>query len=414
MPLKSNMLLPQAIRKYPPILWTMSLALLINRMGTMVMPFMMIYLTKSLKVTASEASLVMGVYGVTTLVASPLSGIVADRIGYRRTMSLSLLLSALTLLIYPYATTLFTFALVTVFFSAFTEAFRPAAMALISGAVPKEQVRTAFTVTRLAINLGMSIGPAVGGILFVINPKLLFYVDGLATFLAFLVLILFRAKNTETLQQRSVPTTNNYPSNSPWRDKHFLLFCAALLPMMMVFFQHVSTLPLYMTDELLLSPKIFGQIFIVNTVLILIFELPINARTGHIKYTTLLVVGAILMAVGNGALVFAGTPSAIAVTIAIWTFGEIVLFPTSSAYVSQLAPAAVQGAYMGVYSMIINVGFILAPLAGVAVYERFGSQILWLATLGMGLVAALIFYTLKSFEKLDNESQKSPIFETVS
>ncbi len=169
----------QGLNKLPKDLWLMCIASLINRTGTMVLPFLAIYLTRGINISTSSAGLIITAYGLGALITAPFVGRLSDRIGALNQMKLSLLISGLMLFIYPFIQGFIPLLLMTVFWAIVNESFRPANLSLISEIVPADQRKPAFALYRLAINLGMSIGPVVGGFLSVINFSYLFYVDGL-------------------------------------------------------------------------------------------------------------------------------------------------------------------------------------------------------------------------------------------
>lgn len=119
-------------------------------------------------------------------------------------------------------------------------------------------------------------------------------------------------------------------------------------------------------------------------------EIPLNAATSHWPHQRTLALGSLLFGLGFGALAIARTFAEVAVTVAIWTFGEMILLPGMSAYVSQIAPGGRQGEYMGLYMMAFSLTFMVGPWAGMLVLERFGATRLWIAMLGVGMVSALL------------------------
>ncbi len=181
----------QGLNKLPKDLWLLCTASLINRTGTMVLPFLAIYLTRGVDISTSYAGLIITAYGFGALITAPFVGRLSDRIGALKQMKLSLILSGLMLFVYPFIKGFIPLLLTTVVWAVINESFRPANMSLISEIVPKDQRKPAFALYRLAINLGMSIGPVIGGFLSQINFNYLFYVDGLTSIGAGIVFNLF-------------------------------------------------------------------------------------------------------------------------------------------------------------------------------------------------------------------------------
>src|SRR5262245_40084046 len=181
----------------PPTIWIHFAATLVNRLGTMAIPFLLLYLTQERGFDAEHAGLMLGVYGGTSLVVSPVLGRMADRIGHVRLMKLSLLSSGIVLLSYPFARTPAQVTIATILFAMTAEAFRPASLSVLTDLAPPAQRKAAFAANRLAINLGMSVGPAVGGYLAESSFPAVFRVDGATTLLAWLLLTITGFKVVE-------------------------------------------------------------------------------------------------------------------------------------------------------------------------------------------------------------------------
>ncbi len=157
-----------------------------------------------------------------------------------------------------------------------------------------------------------------------------------------------------------------------------------------VFFQHEGALPLFLVQDLLLSPAFYGMLFTLNTLMIVFMEVPLNAATSHWPHRRGLATGAMLFAVGSGAFAFARGPALVIFGIVIWTFGEMLLFPQAAAYVAEIAPPQRRGQYMGAYSLAFNIAFAVAPWAGTSGFAHFGSRVLWISVFAVGAASALL------------------------
>ena len=388
------MTLRSDLARLPAEAWALFLATLINRTGTMVLPFLVLYLTRSLGFPAGTAGAMLAVYGVASIAAAPLAGRLSDRIGARPIMLTSLLSTGLILLLFPLAKTLVAVTLATVLFALANELFRPASLSVVTSLVQPDLRKQAFSVQRLAINLGMSVGPAVGGFLAQTSFLSLFVVDGVTSLLAFAVLAFapWRAASGGTGRR---PGHVDLNVTAGLHDRRLLFFLVALLPAAVVFFQHESSMALFVVQDLGLTATVYGLLHTVNTVLIVFLEVPLNSFMGRYPHRTSLVLGALLTGAGFGALVFARTAFAVALTVVIWTFGEMFLLPSLAAYVADLAPEERRGEYMGLYTMAFGGAFALGPWAGTLVLTRFGGNTLWIGAFCCGLVSALLFSRLK-------------------
>ncbi|HLA14374.1 MAG TPA: MFS transporter, partial [Gemmatimonadaceae bacterium] len=174
----------------PREVWLLFATNLINRAGMMILPFLVLYLTRELGFSAGRAGLMIAVYGATAIVAGPISGRLTDRIGALPIMRASLVSTGLVLLLFPLARSFTAVVGVTVIWAFCSELFRPASLAAITHVVLPHQRKSAFALNRLAINLGMSIGPALGGFLAAVSFRAMFIVDALTTLIAGAVLSL--------------------------------------------------------------------------------------------------------------------------------------------------------------------------------------------------------------------------------
>ncbi len=382
------------MRTLPREMWILSAATLVNRMGMMALPFLTLYLTEHLHYSQAHAGYVLSLYGVGALITAPFAGRLSDHVGPLRIMRMSLLLSGVLLFFVPLVQSYAALCGLAFIWAMVSEAFRPASMSIISDWVLPEQRKAAFALNRLAINLGMSIGPAAGGFIAAASFTALFVIDGATSIIAGLMLLFatMRAQVphvAEAHAQRGMISTQ-----SIFTDWRFLYFLAAMLPVVIVFFQHNSTLPLFIVRDLHLSESAYGLLFALNTVMIILIEVPLNTSMAHWSHRSTLALGSLLWGIGFGVLIFAHSWSGAAVSIAIWTFGEMMLFPSSANYVSEIAPSERRGVYMGVYQMTFSLAFILAPWLGTQMLERFGATWLWSATLVLGILSAVMMWRI--------------------
>ncbi|MGE5846727.1 MAG: MFS transporter, partial [Ignavibacteria bacterium] len=159
----------KGLKKLPREMWIIAGGTLINRTGTMVLPFLALYLTTEINLSPNKAGFIITFYGIGALVTAPFVGKLADKIGAFLIMKLSLFFAGILLLFYPFFHGYLQIMIITVIWAMINEAYRPANMSLISHVVSAEDRRAAFALNRLVINLGMSIGPVAAGFLVLIN-----------------------------------------------------------------------------------------------------------------------------------------------------------------------------------------------------------------------------------------------------
>lgn len=381
------------LKNIPKNIWILAIATLINRAGTMVLPFIALYANQELNVSKSDAGIVLAVYGVGAFITAPFSGKLSDKIGALRQMKISLFATGIFLFLYSFITDFILFLSLTLIWAIISEAFRPASMAFISDEITSDRRKTAFALQRLAINLGMSIGPVLGGILSTINFHLLFYINGLTSLAggAFLVFSPWEKHETSETTQQNV----QLQKTSVFADKRLLYFLLALIPVEIVFFQHIGALPLFIVTDLGFSNAVFGLLTAVNTVLIIFIEVPLNDSMRSWDDKKSLALGALLCGLGFGLMAFTRTIPPIVLLIVLWTFGEMIFFPSSGEYVAKIAPEKRRGEYMGYFQMAFSFAFMVGPWLGATVLDLYGSFVLWIGCGVLGLISTAMMFKLR-------------------
>jgi MFS family permease len=381
----------RGLRGLPREIWLLFATNLINRAGMMVLPFLVLYLTRQLGFSAARAGFVFAVYGATAIVAGPISGKLSDRIGALPIMRASLISSGIALFLFPFAKSYAAVIAITIVWAACAELFRPASLAAITHVVSQAQRKPAYALNRLAINLGMSIGPALGGFLAAVSFRAMFVVDALTTLIAGAVLSLTTWRvATGGKSEQSESDEAGFEVRSILRDGRLAIFLFASVMVGIVFFQHESALPLYMVQYLHMSPAFYGTLFTINTLLIVALEVPLNVATSRWPNTWSLVLGCLLFAIGFGALAFVSSAAGVLAMVIVWTFGEMMLFPAMAAHLGEIAPESLRGTYMGAYSMSLSIALTLGPWLGTQLLATTGPAGVWSVMFVLGVLAAVL------------------------
>lgn len=387
----------KGLKELPHDMWALFFTSLINRSGTMVIPFLALYLTKKIGVSPAEAGTALLVYGAAAFIAAPVTGKLSDKLGSLKIMKFALFGSGVIFFLYSFITNYYLILIASFVLAAVNESFRPANLSLITDIVTPPQRRMAFALNRLAINAGMSIGPVVGGFLTLLDFHYLFYANAFASIAAGIYLSSVKWSSLTDIE------SNNSSSDeikqlrfAILKDKYFLFFLFAVIPANLVFFQQLGALPLYIVNNLGYSTAAFGLFNAINTILIIIVEVPLNNWMNDTPYKKSLMVGAFLAGVGFGGFAIATTTIPLAIAIIIFTFGEMIFFPTTAAYTSELAPAERRGEYMGYYQMTFSFAFSAGPWLGTVVYQHYGSVALWSGAFLFALITAVLMFFVKT------------------
>ncbi|MFY9609831.1 MAG: MFS transporter [Blastocatellia bacterium] len=388
----------RGLRGLPREVWVVAAATLINRAGTMVLPFLVLYLTQGLGFSVEQAGLTLTIYGIGALITAPISGRLSDKIGALRIMKWSLFMSGVILLLFPLARSLGAVLAITISWAITSEAVRPASMAIISSLVAPEQRKAVFALNRLVINLGMSVGPAIAGFLALVSFQFLFVVDGATSLLAAVVLALMLRIPVPQTATEATGELSLKPKRrlGALADRRVLFFLAAMLPVELVLFQTQGAMPLFLVRDLSFPAFAYGLLLAINTVIIIFVEVPLNTAMQNWPHHRAMALGALLFGLGFGALAFTDSIIGVGATVVVWTFGEMVLFPSGSAYVAEIAPPERLGTYMGLYTMTFSAAFMIGPWLGLFALEQLGARVLWCATLATGLISATMLWRLPS------------------
>jgi MFS family permease len=375
------------LRALPRPVWILFAGTFINRFGTFVMPFLAIYMTRS-GFTPAQAGLAVSAYGGGHIIASMLGGYLADTIGRRNTIALSMFASTATMLGLSQARTFPAILILSFLVGIAAELYRPAAAALLGDLVPPERRIAAFGMYRFAINLGFAAGPATAGFL---ADRSFFYVfagDAVTSFVYGLVALIALPHGVRSQQTGEAPAEG---VRVALRDRAFLYFLAATLCLTFVDFQLHSTIPLHIA-ALNFSASTYGMLLSINGLLIVVFELALTAWTQNKPAQPLIAVGYALNGIGIALMGFATSTPALVATVVLWTFGEMLYAPVSGAYVSGLAPERYRGRYMGLWHSTYSVGMLLGPVVGTWIYGRNASALWWtlLALAGMSALLSLV------------------------
>ncbi len=371
--------------------WMLSIVMLINRSGSMVLPFLGVYMTDQLEFSIKESGIVLSFYGVGSVIGSWLGGYFTDKFGEYRVQSTSLFLSAPLFLLIPIFTSVEGMALIILLQSIISETFRPANSVAITKYARPENLTRAFSLNRMAINLGFSIGPALGGILSSVSYELLFITNAVGAILAGIFYVRFFRKRHKIYQkkmkEKSMVKDTLEKERSPYRDSPFLVYCLLCAIFSVCFFQFFNTIPIFYKEVAHLDQKSIGYILGYSGFIIVVLEmLVVNFADKYLTIAKTLLYGILMCAAAYAMLAINHHISLIMLSISILSVGEILVLPFMSTITALRSGKTNQGAYMGLNGMTFSISFIITPLLGTSVASDLGFNTLWI---GSGVVLAL-------------------------
>ena len=377
-------------------IYIFALMMFINRMGTLILPFLTLYITQELGWTKIDAGTATMWFGLGSLAGALLGGEMTNRIGYYKTMVFSLFSAGVAFYLLQFLDEFYTFCGFLFFSSMLADILRPALWSGLTFFTNKDNQTRSVSLLRMAFNAGFSIGPAIAGILIErFGYGMIFTVEGL-TCIAAGVFTLFFVENRTNKQFEEKP--EEAAGISPYRDGLFMGFMALNMIMLISFFQILFTVPLFMVEVLNCTEKDIGFFFTVNGLLILITELPIvyYMENYYTKFKSM-IIGALMIGVSVMIFIF---PVPSLVMIIFYTFfvsiGEIINFPFISSASMDRASKGNMGSYMGVNTVMFSVALIIAPKFGTVVLETFGYTILFIILFLLCVISVIGLYFMES------------------
>lgn len=392
-----------AYRGLPREVWYLSLILLINRSGSMVLMFLPLYLTKVMHFTDFQIGLLIGgCYGVGGIAGAMLGGKLTSMFGPIRIQAISLALTVPMFLVVSAAASFFQVAVSLFILSLVAEMVRPASVTATTLFCGQELHKKAMGHNRLAANLGTAIGGALGGVLAGISYSLLFFVNAgtvACALVALLAIFGLREPKNETNQ------SSDEISTSPFRDSTYLIFLLLTLLVAIVFFQLLSTYPKYLNEHVGINEFQLGILMAINTLIIVAVEMLLIHMVRNLSILKLVAWGSLFSCLGFGLLPFGTGFVFVALTVVIWTIGEMLAMPFAAVYVAGRSNNSNRGRYMGPYVTCYSTALIIAPIAGMWIYQN-NPNLVWHLSLGIG-VLTFVGFNLMRFVTGDSEQHSS-------
>jgi MFS family permease len=380
------------LRGLPPTVRILVAGTFINKLGSFIIPFLTIVLKREFHLSGTQVGALLMAYGAGSLVAILSGGVLTDRLGRRATLLLSFFGSGVLAVLLGFAPSLNVFATLLILLGFVADLYRPATAAIIADLLPSAQRAVGFAALRMAINLGFAVGMTVGGLLADWSWRLLFVGDGLTTAL-FGALVYFFVPETRPKAAPAADAVARPAAQSPWRDGVFLQAMAVSFAFALIFFSHLTALPLTMTVNAGYPSALFGMLVGMNGLIIAVFEVSVVHRLRAWRRLRVAALGMALAGLGFGLSGAVLHWAWFLVTVVIWTAGEILSSPFKMAFVTDWAPPDQRGRYMSLYQATWAVAFALNPLLFLPLQSWLGDRRFW--PVMMVVAAPAVFVLLR-------------------
>lgn len=382
-------------------IWLLSFVTFINRAGAMVIPFLSLYLVSEKGFTLPQVGIIMTCYGLGSMVGTTVGGRLTDSVGYHKVIVMSLFFGGLGFIALQFLNTFYSLCIGVFVLILMADAYRPAVFVAADAYSKPGNVTRGIALIRLAINLGFSIGPLIGGLLIThLSYGALFWIDGVTCALASLLLFIVLKPKKVIEKEEKEPSIKE--GVSPYRNKWYLLLFVIMVFGSIAFVQYFSVLPLYYQEVHFLSEDLIGLLMFINGAIIVIFEMPLVAWLERINISKTIAIfwGHIFLALSFIVLYSTSWSGILVVGMVLMTIGEMIGSPFASALALSMAPKGRKGSYMGLFSLSFSMSHLFGHLAGMNMVNQFGYNTNWIALFGvLILVSALTLWLYQSLKK---------------
>ncbi|MBI9040487.1 MFS transporter [Lutibacter sp.] len=377
--------------------WYLALITFVNRAGTMVLPFLSLYLTSDLNFSLTQVGWVMSSFGVGSLLGSWIGGKLTDKIGFYSVMFWSLFTTGFLFIMLQFITTFEGFLIGIFLTMTVADMFRPAMFVSLKAYSKPENRTRSLTLIRLAINLGFSFGPFLGGIIIAgIGYAGLFWVDGVTCILAiFIMKIVLKKKAIKKSLSKDLALETS--SKSIYQDKPFWIFLMVVFLMGFMFLQLFTTLPLFYREVHSLTEVQIGLIMALNGFLIFLFEMPLIHYIEKTLFDRMRIItwSLALFALSFVVLNTFNWVSILILGMIFITVGEMLAFPFTNNFAMSRAPEGKEGRYLALYSMAFSFAHIFSAKTGMEVINQFGYAANWYLMGILGIIAIILMFWLR-------------------
>lgn len=384
--------------------WMLALVMLINRSGAMVIPFLGVYMINHLSFSLEDTGTVLSCFGVGAVAGSFAGGWLTDKVGHFKVQLFSLILTVPMFFLLPELNTVIKLAVGVFVLSLISETFRPANSVSIAYYSKPDNIIRSFSLNRMAMNLGFSIGPALGGFLAAISYTFLFYGNAVAAFFSAILFFLYfrNRKGVEKKIAEHSVENSEIPERSPYKDVLFMLFSILCSIFTICFFQLLSTLPLYYRSIYHMTEANIGVILAFSGVVVFLLEmLLVHIAEKRLSPRDIIVLGTLLCGFSFLILNLAHGMWVLYLAMFVLCLAEILAMPFMATITLQRSTVKTRGAYMGINALCVSAAHVFSPFLGTRIAALYGFPILWWGTAIVLLLTSVGFFFVMKKMKLN-------------
>ncbi len=397
-------------REYPRQFWVVVGANFVDRIGgALIFPFFSLYITRRFEVGMTEVGILFFLFSITDLMGNMLGGALTDFIGRKRVIIIGLVVSGLTSLGMALMSTIEWFYVMGVISGLFATASGPAHQAMLTDLLPEDKRADGFGVMRVAANLAVAIGPAIGGFVAAYSYLVLFAADTITSLITAAIVYVVvdetaPVRDSDQEQSSLRETFKGY--RMVLQDRMFIIFVVISTLGTIVYTQMYSTLSVYLRDVHGVPEAGYGWLMTLNAGMVVLFQFMITRRISKFPPMVVMAFGSLLYVLGFGLYGFVSVYALFMIAMAVITIGEMVVVPVSQSYVGEVAPKNMRGRYMGVMGFSWMIPGMIGPLAAGLIMDNYNPNWVWYGCAVLGTISMLGFLWLDRQHR-----QKSPVVD---
>lgn len=384
--------------EYPRSFWTLIGVTFIDRLGgALLFPFFALYITEKFSVGMTEVGILFAAFSASSFIGSFLGGALTDRFGRKGMVIFSLISTSVSSVLMGLVNSLEAFFVLALLVGIFTDTGGPAYNAMIADMLPENKRAQGFGLVRVAFNLSVTIGPAIGGFIAGYSFLFLFLADAVISLISAVIVFFFIPETKPEADPDAQLESMSGTFRGYFRvlqDRIFMLFIGACILMGLVYMNMSTTLGVYLRDSQGIPTSGYGFILSLNAAMVVLFQFPITRKIEKYPPMLMMALGTALYAIGFAMYGFVSQYVLFLFAMVIITIGEMLVAPVSQALTAQLAPEDMRGRYMAIFGFSWGIPFAVGPLLAGILMDSGGSTILWYLVGIIGFIAALCFVWL--------------------
>jgi MFS family permease len=383
--------------EYPRQFWLVAFGILFSSAGSsMIWPFQLIYISKKLDLPISSVATLISFSSIAGLAASLVAGAIADRFGRKVIMFSAQAANGIAYILMSQANSYMGFVLPMTLLGAAMPIYSVGSDAMMADMIPSEKRTGAYAILRMINNAGIAVGPAIGGMIVASSYTVAFYLASSAMFLFSLLLLLgvreTLQKTAQVVNQATKTLLGGY--ERVIQDGSYLAFVGAITIGMIAPLMMWTLLAVYMNRYFSIPEYLYSWLPITNALMCVFAQYPVTLFTSRMPAKYAITLGMLVYALGVGSVGLMSGFWGFWFSMGIMTLGELILVPTGTKYVADLAPEDLRGRYMSIYWLTWGVARSLAPVVGGYLHDSINPHAIWWGGLSIGLASTLALFIL--------------------